>query len=148
MMFASWINSKAPFNFSLLKKDIEIPIVKDVYLALIQEWNDDFLEKKWNAYILNDRDTPIDMVLVVSKGYDEHRKTSTMRHSIAVMVPKSYAKIELIQDDVLELNNEFFVTFFAEGKLYERKFLFGKDTITEGNLVDIPIIHKPGIFAT
>lgn len=146
-MFVSWTNSKAPFNYSLLKKDIEIPIVKDVYLALIREWNDDFLEKKWNAYILNDRNTPIDMVLIVSKGYDEHRKTSTMRHSIAIMATKSYAKIELIQDDLLELNNEFFVTFFANGKLYERKFLFGKGTITEENLIDIPIIHKPGICA-
>ncbi|PIF00717.1 MAG: hypothetical protein CR994_05010 [Maribacter sp.] len=130
-----------------MKKDIEIPIVKDVYIALTQEWNDDFLEKKWNAHIINDRDTPIDMVLVVSKGYDENRETSTMRHSIAIMATKSYAKIELVQDDVIELDNEFFVTFFADGKLYERKFIFSKNSITEENLVDIPLIHKPGILA-
>ncbi|MDE3743171.1 hypothetical protein [Maribacter polysaccharolyticus] len=129
-----------------MKKDIEIPVAKDVFIALIHEWNDDFMAKKWNAYILNDRATPIEMVLVVSKGYDQDRKTSTMRRSITMMAAKSYAKIELVQDDVLELNNEFFVTFFADGKLFERKFLFGKNTVDESLSVDIPIIHKPGIL--
>lgn len=113
---------------------------------MIQEWNDDFLAKKWSAYILNDRNSPIEMALVVSKGYDENRITSTMRHSIALMDPKSYARIELVEDDVLQLDNEFFLTFFADGKLYEKKFLFKKNSIDENLVVNIPLMNKPGFL--
>ena len=121
-----------------MKRDIEIPVVKDVYIALIHEWN---------AYIINNRNTPIEMALIVSKGYDGDRKTSTMRHAIGVVGAKTYEKIELIQEDVLTLNNEFFVTYYADNKLYEKRFLFEKNSIHESNLITIPLIEKDGIFA-
>ena len=96
-----------------MKKDIEIPVVNDVYVAVVHEWNEEFLSKDWNAYIINDRDTPIETVLIVSKGYDSDIKTSTMRHGIGKVEAKSFEKIELMQEDVLKLNNEFYVTFFC-----------------------------------
>ncbi len=130
-----------------MKDDIEIPIVKDVYVAIVHEWNKEFLSKDWNAYIINDRTSQIDMVLVVSKGYDGDRKTSTMRHGIGVVNAKSFEKIELLQEDVLALNNEFFVTFFADDKLYEKRYLFEKNTINENNLTTIPIIEQEGVLA-
>jgi len=46
-----------------MKKDIEIPIAKDVYVAIVHEWNKEFLSKDWNAYIINNRKTPIEMAL-------------------------------------------------------------------------------------
>ena len=131
-----------------MKKDIEIPIAKHVYVAIIREWNESFLAKDWNAYIINNRSTPIEMVLVVSKGYDESRKTSTMRHGIGTVGAKSFEKIELVQEDVLSLNNEFFVTYYADQKLYEKRFLFEKNTVNEQLLQPIPIIDKDGIWAT
>lgn len=130
-----------------MKKDIEIPIAKDVYVAAILEWNEEFLSKDWNAYILNNRTTQIDMVLIVSKGYDGDRKTSLMRHGIGVVEAKSFAKIEMIQEDVLALNNEFFVTYYADNKIYERRFLFEKNTVNESSLLEIPLIEKEGILA-
>lgn len=129
-----------------MKKDIEIPIAKDVHVALIREWNDEFLDKDWNAYVLNNRTTPIEMVLVVSNGYDGERKTSTMRHAIGIVAAKSYEKIEVVQEDVLALNNEFFLTFYADNKLYEKRFLFQKNTVVESALKNIPIIDKEGIL--
>ncbi|WP_430428940.1 hypothetical protein [Maribacter litoralis] len=130
-----------------MKKDIEIPVAKDVYVAMIREWNEEFLDKDWNAYIINDRKTPIEMTMVVSKGYDQDRKSSTMRHGIGDMEPKSFRKIEVVQEDVLGLNNEFFVTFYADNKLYEKRFVFEKNTVTENNLVNIQLIDKEGILA-
>ncbi|WP_291959694.1 hypothetical protein [Maribacter sp.] len=130
-----------------MKKDIEIPIVKDVYVAMIREWNEEFLDKDWNAYIINDKDTPIEMTIAVSKGYDGDRKTSTMRHGIGDIPPKSFKKIEVVQEDVLALNNEFFVTFFADNKLFEKRFLFEKNTVRETNLTQILLIEKEGILA-
>lgn len=130
-----------------MKKDIEIPVAKDVYVALVHEWNEDFLSKDWNAYILNNRTTPIEMAIIVSKGYDGERKTSVMRHALGVVGAKSFEKIEVVQEDVLDLNNEFFVTYYADNKLYEKRFLFEKGSVNENNLVTIPLIDKEGIFA-
>jgi|TARA_R110000737_G_scaffold76778_2_gene107604 hypothetical protein len=131
-----------------VKKDIEIPVVKDVHVAIIREWNEEFLDKDWNAYIINDRNTPIELTMVVSKGYDGERKTSIMRHAIGDLESKSYKKIEVVQEDLLALDNEFFVTFYADNKLYEKKFVFSKNTVTENNLITIPLIEKDGIFAS
>lgn len=130
-----------------MKKDIEIPVVKNVYLAIIHEWNEEFLSKDWNAYIINDKKVKLEMVLVVSKGFDGDRKTSTMRHAIGIVEPKSFGKIEVVQEDVLSLNNEFFVTFYSDDKLYEKRFLFEKGSVTENLLKPIPIIKKDGVLA-
>lgn len=129
-----------------MKKDIEIPVAKDVYVAIIHEWNEAFLSKDWNAYILNDRTTPIEMAIIVSKGYDKERKTSVMRHALGVVAAKSFEKIEVVQEDVLALNNEFFVTYYADNKLYEKRFLFEKHSVNENNLVPVPLIEKDGIL--
>lgn len=87
------------------------------------------------------------MVLVVSKGYDGDKKTAVMRHGIGVVAAKSYQKIELVQEEVLSLNNEFFVTFYAEGKLFERRFLFPRNSIYQQAFKPIPLIGKEGILA-
>lgn len=130
-----------------MKKDIEIPVAKDVHVAVVREWNDEFLSKDWNAYLINNRADSIEMTIVVSKGFDDDTKTSTMRHGIGVVEAKSFKKIEFLQEEVLALNNEFFVTFFAENKLFEKRFLFPKHSISEKHLTNIPIIEKEGILS-
>lgn len=130
-----------------MKKDIEIPIAKDVYVAIVHEWTEEFLSKDWIAYILNDRTTPIEMVIVVSKGFKGNKKTSTMRHAIGIVKAKSFEKIEVVQEDVLAFNNEFFVTYYADDKLYEKRFIFESGSVTSTNLKPIPIIEKEGVLA-
>ncbi len=129
-----------------MKKDIEIPIVENVYVAVVKEWNEEFLARDWNSYIINDRDTPIEMVLVVTKGYDQDRKTSLLRHGIGTVEPKSFAKIEMLQEELLSMNNEFAVTFFADNKLYEKKYIFRKNTINENAFQDVPVMDQKGIL--
>lgn len=130
-----------------MKKDIEIHIVKDVYIALVNEWNDEFLSKEWNAYIINGGTITIELVFVVSKGYDGETKTATMRHSMEALSAKSYQKIEFVQEKVLKLNNEFYVTYYLDGQLFEKRFIFSKETVTEANLTQLPVITKKGILA-
>ena len=130
-----------------MKKDIEIPVAKDVYVAIVREWNEEFLDKDWNAYIINSQTNSIELTMVVSKGYEGDRKTSIMRHAIGDVAAKSYKKIEVVQDDVLALNNEFYVTYYSENKLYEKRFLFEQNSVKESNLNTIPILDKDGIYA-
>ena len=45
---------------------------------------------------------------------------------------KSFKKIELLQEEVLSLNNEFFVTFFAENKLFATLDTTVRKVVLEG----------------
>lgn len=131
-----------------MKKDIEIPVVKNVYIAVVKEWNEEFGGNDWNSYIINDQDVPIEMVFVVTKGYDTDRKTSLLRHGIGTVNARSSAKIEMIQEELFAMNNEFLVTFFAEGKLYDKKYLFRKNTINEKAFRDLPVMNKRGVMVS
>jgi len=131
-----------------MNKDIDIPKVEGVYMAITHDYNEVFKTNDWNAYLINDKDEVIEMILIVSHGYDGEIKTSTMRHKIEKLPAKSGAKIELMQDEVLKLNNEFKLTFFLNNKLYEKTFLFKKNTIKESVLRTIKILDsKRGIIA-
>ncbi|SKB49940.1 hypothetical protein SAMN05660776_1428 [Salegentibacter holothuriorum] len=130
-----------------MKKDIDIPKVENVYVAAVKVYNESFKVDEWNAYLINDRDETIEMALIVSKGYDENKQTSVIRHKLEKLPSKSFAKIEFIQEEVLALNNQFQVTFFADGKMFEKKYLFRKNSVNEKALREIPIIPNKGVLA-
>ena len=130
-----------------MKKDIEIPEVKDVHIAAVKVFNEEFESYEWNVYIINNTNEPIEMVLIVSKGFDKKRETSLMRHKIEVLPAKNFAKIEYLQDEVLTLNNEFKVTYFSGNKMMEKTFLFKSNSIAERLAVEIPVIPEKGILA-
>ncbi|MGW1454219.1 hypothetical protein ACWBC2_04425 [Salegentibacter agarivorans] len=130
-----------------MKKDINIPKVEKVYVAAVKVYNEAFKVEEWNAYLINDKDEAIEMALIVSMGFDENKETSTIRHKLEHLPAKSFAKIEFIQEEVLALNNQFQVTFFAEGKMYEKKYLFRKNSVNEKVLRELPIIPNKGILA-
>lgn len=128
-----------------MKKDIKIPEVTDVFMAVVKEYNTDFRCDDWNVYLINNKTVDLEMVLVVSYGYNEKDKTSTMRKKIEVLPANSYAKIELIQPELFKLNNEFKVTFFADNKLFDKTFLFAKNTLKDGALRVIKELGKQGV---
>lgn len=130
-----------------MKKDIEIPLVSGVFVAAVLEENKEFQSRDWNAYIINSKNVPLEMILIVARGYDQKETTSTMRHSIKVLPAKSFAKIEYMQDEVLRLNNEFLITFFEENKMFEKKFVFRKNTVKESLAEEIPVMPQKGILA-
>jgi hypothetical protein len=131
-----------------MKKDIQIPEVSNVYVAVVKELNVELQCEDWNAYIINSKDIDLEMILIVSKGYDEDKgvETVVLRHKIEKLPANSFAKIELIQDEVLKLTNLFNVTFFEENKMFEKKYVFEKGTIKEGNLRQIPMLNKRGVL--
>ncbi|APG60699.1 hypothetical protein [Christiangramia salexigens] len=130
-----------------MKKDIKIPEVKDVYVAAVKEFNKEFQADEWNVYLINNGEKDLEMVLIVSKGFDKKRETSLMRHKLEKLPSKTFAKIEFVQDEVLELNNEFKVSYFMDSKMYDKKFSFKKHSIKETSLGEIPIIPLKGVLA-
>ncbi|OIQ29292.1 MAG: hypothetical protein BM564_06225 [Bacteroidetes bacterium MedPE-SWsnd-G2] len=129
-----------------MRKDIEIPVVEGVYVAVVSEFNDVYKTQDWNAYIINDKEVPIDMVLIISTGYDDQKITSTMRHKLEVLPPKSYGKIELMQEDVLTLTNNFLVTFFEGYKMFEKTYSFPKNSINQKALQSVPLMDVKGVL--
>ncbi len=133
-----------------MKKDIIIPEVENVFMAVVQEWSDDFMEKVWYAYLVNDSDFQLDGVMVVSKAFGtldgEMKKTSVLRHAFNEIPEVSVAKIELIEKSLLALNNEFMVTFFIGNTLYDKKFIFKANSIQEANQEEVPILFIDGVI--
>ncbi|WP_046755015.1 hypothetical protein [Kordia jejudonensis] len=129
-----------------MKKDIEIPKVEGVYMAVVEEYNEIYKTDDWNAYIINENEVDLEMILIVSRGYDTERETSVMRHKLDKLPAKSYAKAEWLQEDVFSLNNEFRVTFFLEGKMYDKKYLFRKNTINKNAFQPLPLMNAKGIL--
>ncbi len=130
-----------------MKKDIEIPEVKDVYVAAIHEFNEKYNTTDWNAYIINDGQEPLEMVLITVQGYDTTNITSYMRHKIEVLPAKGFAKIEFMEDSVLKLNNFFSVTYFLNNKMYEKRWEFPAHSIQEDNAIMLAVMNKKGILA-
>jgi len=133
-----------------MKSDIIIPIVENVFLAAVQEWSDEFMEKVWYAYLVNDSDFNLDSVMIVSKAFGtidgEMKKTSLLRHAFVEVPAVSVVKIELLEKSVLALNNEFMVTFFIGDKLYDRKFTFRANSITPDYVEEVPILFVDGVI--
>ncbi len=130
-----------------MKKDIEIPEVKDVFIVVVKEDNPEFRSSDWNAYIINAKLVPVEMVLIISRGFDSNKSTATMRHTVKVLPARSFAKIEYLQDEVLNLNNEFLVTFFEGNKMFEKTFLLPKHSVKDSALKEIPVMTLKGILA-
>jgi hypothetical protein len=133
-----------------MKSDITIPEVENVFLAAVQEWSDDFMDKVWYVYLINDSDFDLDSVMVVSKAFGtldgEMKKTSLLRHAFVNIPAVSVVKIEMIENSVLRLNNEFMVTYFIGNTLFDKKFIFRAQSITPDYVEEVPILFVDGVI--
>jgi hypothetical protein len=134
------------FNFGTMKKDITIPEVKDVHVAVIKEQTAKNTSE-WVVYIINDSDKDLEMVIIVSEGFSKTRKTSTLRKRIEKLPQKSFAKLELLQEELFEFTNQFKVSYFKAGQLFDKTFVFKPSTIKPTSLQPLPLIEKDGILA-
>ncbi len=104
----------------------------------------------WHVYLINRSKVSLDNVLITSKGYGEKdgeaQKTSTLRHMIPQLAAGEYAMIEPIDPAVFHLNNEYWVSFYIDKQLYDKKYIFVPDSIVEENLSFIPEINLKGVL--
>ena len=129
-----------------MKKDIQIPVVENVYVAIVNEYNDIYKTQDWNAYIINDKAVDLDMVLIVTSGFSEDKMTSIFRKKLDKLPKRSYAKIELMQEDLFALNNQFKVTFFEGNTMFDKTYTFRKNTINLKALQPIPLMEARGVL--
>ncbi|WP_299054570.1 hypothetical protein [uncultured Polaribacter sp.] len=130
-----------------MKKDITIPEVTDIEMAIVYEYNDLYKTDDWNVYLINNKDVDIEMVVIVSQGFSDKKTTSLLRKKIEKLPANSFAKIEYIQPELFKLNNRFQVTFFENNSLFEKTFIFKENTVKEGALRMISSLKKRGVLA-
>ena len=129
-----------------MKKDIEVPKVENVHIAIVNEYNEVYKTNDWNAYIINNKSTDLEVVIIVSSGYSETKTTATFRKTLYKLPAKSYAKIELLNEDLFALNNVFKVSFFENNALFDKEFLFRTNTINTKALQSIPLVKHKGVL--
>jgi len=127
-----------------------IPKVEGVFFSLLEEKDN----AEYAVYLVNDRKDIMEGIIVTSVGFGENLqsgealKTATLRHSLEVLLPEEYAKIELIVPEVFGLYNEYWVSFWVDEVLYDKKFLFLPDSIKIEDFTVLPKFNKRGIFLT
>jgi hypothetical protein len=131
-----------------VKKDISFPEVRGVMLAIARKpVQSDYV---WHAYIINTNNYPLENLLIVSKGYSapQHPKqdTSILRHSIGLLKSKGYAIIEPLDPSVFKLFNEFWISYYYNEQMYDKRFIFTPGSISDNHLVSIDALELEGVL--
>jgi len=132
-----------------MKKDITIPEVKNVTLAIVREKNL-LNHDEWKVFLINNNNFPINNTLVASSGYGEKegetQRTSTLRHFLETVPANGNVMVEPLDEKLFHLNNEYWVSYYIGNQIYDRRFVFVPDTICEANLTFIKELDKEGIL--
>ena len=132
-----------------MKKDIKKPEVRNVTVAIARKVNGQN-EEEWSVHLINNNPFDLENTLVASKGYGkqngEAQKTSTLRHFLETVEANQTAQIELIQPEVFHLNNEYWVSYYVGGQIYDKRFTFVPDSISTENLIYIKELDTKGIL--
>ncbi|WP_028979779.1 hypothetical protein [Sporocytophaga myxococcoides] len=133
-----------------MKKDILFPQVEGVSVAIVREG--DAGEYSWNVFMINENKFDLKDITIRSKGYGpkegDQQMTSTLRHHIQLLSSQSTLKIEPIDPAVFHLYNEYWISYYVNNQIFDKKFIFVPESIIEKNLVFIPQLELQGILHT
>lgn len=132
-----------------MKKDIPFHKVEDVGVAVVPEKDSEGGEE-WAVFLVNMGKEDLKGVIVSSTGYGTYQgrdvKTSTLRQFFESIPPEHAVKIELIETKLFGLNNEFWISFWRHGQMYDRKYVFVPESILPDNFTNIPLLNKRGVL--
>jgi hypothetical protein len=134
-----------------MREELLGPKVEKVGVAIVEEESEDG-GIMYYVYLINLRDDIMEGIIVTSTGYGENVttgervKTSTLRHSLEVLLPNEAAKIEPIMDDLFGLANEYWVSFWVNEVMYDKRFVFLPETIVPAKMKTIPALGQKGIM--
>lgn len=134
-----------------MREDLLGPKVENVSLALIEIPNEE-LQTEYVVFLINNREDIMEGIIVASTGYGvdpqsgNSLKTSTLRKGIEVMMPGEAARIEPIMPELFMLNNEFWVSFWVNETMYDKRFIFEASSIDPNKFVQINQLNARGIL--
>jgi hypothetical protein len=137
-----------------MKKDISFDPVEGVSVAIVPEEAAATEEGKpgWLVYLLNHNEYPISNVIVSSNGYGVDPadgstiRTSTLRHVLLEVEPHTAVPIEPIDPALFHLNNQYWVSYYRDQNIFDKKFIFVPDSIVHDNLIHIAMLNRSGVL--
>lgn len=132
-----------------MKKDLPLNIVEDISIAVVLESSTPDT-KNWTVYLVNEKEQPLTNVFVSSKGYGmkdgREVKTTTLRHFLGDIDAKSAVQVEVIDEQVFGLTNEYWLSYYIGTTIYDKKYIFLPESIVDENLSKVPLVNKPGVI--
>lgn len=132
-----------------MRKDIEIPEVKDVVVAVISE-SSIWKNNDWYVYMVNLGNDVLKNILVVSRGYgeinNEKIKTSTLRQHFDELGSNEFLKIEPIMEEVFGVTNEYWISYYIGDKIFDKQYIFLPETIKKEHFTKVPVVNKLGVM--
>ncbi len=129
-------------------KDIQFNKVEDIAVAVAPRVENS--SEVWVVYLVNMKDRPINGVLVNSKGYGvvdgKEVKTSSLRQFFEKIEGRDFVQVEILPEQLIGLSNQFWVSFWQDGVLYDKQYVFVTESIVKDNLIDIPVLNKKGVM--
>ncbi len=132
-----------------MKQDISFVPVAGVSIAIVPDTSETALgtvgEPTWQVFLLNDNDFVLENVLIASDGYGtqpsgEAVRTSTLRYHFVEVAPHSATPVELIDPAVFHLTNQYWVSYYRDSQVFDKKFLFVPDSIVLANCSRIELL--------
>ena len=128
-----------------MKKDIELPKVTDITVAIIPA--DEML---WDVYLINEKTEDINNIIVNCKGFGERNgekvETSQMRYFIEKVKANTAVKVEPIAVELFDLTHQYWISFQHNGTMLDKKYIFEKGTLSENNFSNIPFLETKGVM--
>jgi hypothetical protein len=134
-----------------MKEYLKSQSLEGVSVAIVNESNT-HNEENFNVYLLNNSSQTLKGCIIAARGYglnvetQEKIETSTLRHFLDELAPKSYVKVEPILSEVFGLNNEYWVSFWIDDMMYDKRYIFLPESIKEENMVHIPLMQQKGVL--
>ena len=132
-----------------MKQDIDFTPVEGVSVAIVPDEQGATVglagQVAWQVFLLNGNDFPLNNVLISSEGYGQQPtgetvRTSTLRYHFEHVAPRSAVPVELIDPAVFHLTNHYWVSYYHENKIFDKKFVFVPDSLVPENLHPLALL--------
>ena len=132
-----------------MKQDMPFEPVVGVSVAIVPDAADVTPETagqtSWQVFLLNNNDFTLENVIIAADGYGTQPdgqavRTSTLRYHFPEVGPQSATPIELIDPAVFHLTNQYWVSYYRERQIFDRKFLFVPDSIVPENFSRLELL--------
>ncbi len=127
-----------------MRKDIFIPSPTNLCVAIVLE---NEATHEWKAYILNLNKIEVNNIMITSSGKSlDGKNTSTLRHFIDIVCPNTAIPFELVTEELLQINNTFFVTYYMQDLIHDFEAEFESKLFEKSSLRILPILNKMGVM--
>lgn len=132
-----------------MRSDIKFREVEGVAIAIVPDFGEAAVPI-YESFLLNLKEEPIKNVFIRAsgEGVAEHEgvKTATMRKLVEEIPPQSYVKIDIFEREAANLLNEYWISFWYDDYLYDKRYRFEPGSIHDDNYIFLPILEKVGVM--